>query len=222
MRSALPKVLHPAAGLAARRSRPSRRLGTGASHHHRRGRPWADRLQRSFRAQRQTSERSFRSHNWAPATRCCRPSPPSVGRAGRWSCCLATCRSCPARPFVRCSPPIAQPTPPRRSSPPRWTGPTATGASSAPAARSPGSSKSVMRRRREREIKEINSGIYAFDLEPLFDALRSIGAAERAGRVLPARPGRHLPAADVGRWPRGRWRTPARFAASTAAVSWQR
>jgi bifunctional UDP-N-acetylglucosamine pyrophosphorylase/glucosamine-1-phosphate N-acetyltransferase len=28
----------------------------------------------------------------------------------------------------------------------------------------------------EREIKEINAGIYAFELEPLFDALRSIGA----------------------------------------------
>ena len=33
----------------------------------------------------------------------------------------------------------------------------------------------------EREIKEINSGIYAFDLEGLFDALRSIGAENAQG-----------------------------------------
>ena len=33
----------------------------------------------------------------------------------------------------------------------------------------------------EREIKEINSGIYAFDLAPLFDALRGIGAQNAQG-----------------------------------------
>jgi bifunctional UDP-N-acetylglucosamine pyrophosphorylase/glucosamine-1-phosphate N-acetyltransferase len=33
----------------------------------------------------------------------------------------------------------------------------------------------------EREIKEINSGIYAFDLAPLFEALRGIGAANAQG-----------------------------------------
>ncbi len=33
----------------------------------------------------------------------------------------------------------------------------------------------------EREIDEINSGIYAFDVEPLFDALRSIGSANAQG-----------------------------------------
>jgi bifunctional UDP-N-acetylglucosamine pyrophosphorylase / glucosamine-1-phosphate N-acetyltransferase len=33
----------------------------------------------------------------------------------------------------------------------------------------------------EREIDEINSGIYAFALEPLFSALRSIGAANKQG-----------------------------------------
>ena len=42
----------------------------------------------------------------------------------------------------------------------------------------------------EREIREINSGIYAFALDGLFDAVRSIAVAERAGRVLPARSGR--------------------------------
>jgi bifunctional UDP-N-acetylglucosamine pyrophosphorylase/glucosamine-1-phosphate N-acetyltransferase len=33
----------------------------------------------------------------------------------------------------------------------------------------------------ERQIREINSGIYAFDLEPLFDALRGIGSANAQG-----------------------------------------
>ncbi|MEZ5288602.1 MAG: bifunctional UDP-N-acetylglucosamine diphosphorylase/glucosamine-1-phosphate N-acetyltransferase GlmU [Vicinamibacterales bacterium] len=33
----------------------------------------------------------------------------------------------------------------------------------------------------EREIKEINAGIYAFDLAPLFEALREIGAANAQG-----------------------------------------
>lgn len=33
----------------------------------------------------------------------------------------------------------------------------------------------------EREIREINSGIYAFDLAPLFEALRGIGAANAQG-----------------------------------------
>lgn len=33
----------------------------------------------------------------------------------------------------------------------------------------------------EREIREVNSGIYAFDLEPLFDALREVGAGNAQG-----------------------------------------
>ena len=33
----------------------------------------------------------------------------------------------------------------------------------------------------ERAIREINSGIYAFDLAPLFDALRQIGSANAQG-----------------------------------------
>ena len=48
----------------------------------------------------------------------------------------------------------------------------------------------------QRQIREINSGIYAFDLAPLFDALRDI-AAERPGRVLPDRPGCHLSPAQA-------------------------
>ena len=33
----------------------------------------------------------------------------------------------------------------------------------------------------ERQVREINSGIYAFDLAPLFDSLRSIAAANAQG-----------------------------------------
>jgi bifunctional N-acetylglucosamine-1-phosphate-uridyltransferase/glucosamine-1-phosphate-acetyltransferase GlmU-like protein len=33
----------------------------------------------------------------------------------------------------------------------------------------------------ERAIGEINSGVYAFDLAPLFDALRGIGSANAQG-----------------------------------------
>ena len=39
----------------------------------------------------------------------------------------------------------------------------------------------------ERAIREINSGIYAFALAPLFDALARAGDRQRAGRVLPDR-----------------------------------
>ena len=34
---------------------------------------------------------------------------------------------------------------------------------------------------REREIREINSGIYAFDVAPLFGALRDIGSSNAQG-----------------------------------------
>ena len=47
----------------------------------------------------------------------------------------------------------------------------------------------------ERAIREINSGIYAFDLAPLFAALARDRLGERAGRVLPARPREDLPRA---------------------------
>ena len=44
----------------------------------------------------------------------------------------------------------------------------------------------------ERAIREINSGIYAFALDGLFDALRAIAAGKCADEVLPARSRRHL------------------------------
>ena len=74
----------------------------------------------------------------------------------------------------------------------------------------------------ERTIREINSGIYAFALDGLFDAVREHRRRKRPARVLPARPGGDLPAAG----PRGRdgdrGRTPTRSAASTADRSWRR
>ena len=73
----------------------------------------------------------------------------------------------------------------------------------------------------EREIREINSGIYAFALDGLFDAVRSI-AAENAQREY------YLPDLVAiyrqrgrERRDRDRRRTRTRFAASTAAPSWR-
>ena len=60
----------------------------------------------------------------------------------------------------------------------------------------------------EREIREINSGIYAFALDGLFDAVRSIAARERAERVLPAGSRGDLPAARA--WRRNRDRRESR------------
>ena len=73
---------------------------------------------------------------------------------------------------------------------------------------------------RSAAIGEINSGIYAFDLEPLFEALRSIGSAERAAGVLPAGSRPHVSRARARRRDGGSRRSRARFSASTAAASW--
>ena len=74
----------------------------------------------------------------------------------------------------------------------------------------------------ERAIREINSGIYAFALDGLFDAVRAHRGRERAARVLPA----DLVAIYRQAGPDGRNRdrleSPTRFAASTAASSWRR
>ena len=50
----------------------------------------------------------------------------------------------------------------------------------------------------ERAIREINAGIYVFDLEPLFPALRSHSLPECPGRVLRDGSRGHLPAAAPG------------------------
>ena len=57
----------------------------------------------------------------------------------------------------------------------------ATAASSAPTARSRRSSRSATRPPAQKAITEINSGIYAFDLAPLFAALDTIGTANKQG-----------------------------------------
>ena len=51
----------------------------------------------------------------------------------------------------------------------------------------------------ERQIREINSGIYAFDMGRLFEALGGIAVTERPGRVLPDRPGRDLSPTQAAR-----------------------
>ena len=68
----------------------------------------------------------------------------------------------------------------------------------------------------EREIREINAGIYAFDLDGLFDAVRAIRSENAQGEY-------HLPDL-VGiygrrgrRLKRSRSRTLTRYSASTAA-----
>jgi bifunctional UDP-N-acetylglucosamine pyrophosphorylase/glucosamine-1-phosphate N-acetyltransferase len=63
-----------------------------------------------------------------------------------------------------------------------WSsGPTATAVSCGWTARSPASWKSATRSPAERQLREINSGIYAFDLAPLFDALRGIASQNAQG-----------------------------------------
>ncbi len=61
----------------------------------------------------------------------------------------------------------------------------------------------------ERAIREINSGIYAFDLEPLFGRPLARRRRQRPGRVLPDRPRGHLPRRQPPRGGAGR-RAPRR------------
>ena len=71
-------------------------------------------------------------------------------------------------------------------------------------------------------ITEINSGIYAFDLAPLFARARLDRHREQAGRVLPARSRRDLSQAEARRRDLDGRRAPTRFAASTAVPNLQR
>ena len=72
-----------------------------------------------------------------------------------------------------------------------------------------------------RRIREINSGIYAFDLEPLFAALR-IHRLRRTRRASTTCRTSSASIASAGsgsrRWC---WTIPRRFSASTAAASWR-
>ena len=73
----------------------------------------------------------------------------------------------------------------------------------------------------DRELKEINAGVYAFALAPLFESLRTIGAGNAQGDTIcpissPSTGG------SAGRWPRGPCLSRVRFVVSTAAVSWRR
>jgi bifunctional UDP-N-acetylglucosamine pyrophosphorylase/glucosamine-1-phosphate N-acetyltransferase len=71
----------------------------------------------------------------------------------------------------------------------------------------------------ERQIHEINSGIYAFDLAPLFDALRTIASTNAQGEfyltdLVGIYRRRGLPVETL------QWRGSTRSGASTAAQSW--
>ena len=71
----------------------------------------------------------------------------------------------------------------------------------------------------ERKIKEINAGIYAFDLAPLFDALRSIAAQNAQGEFYLTDLVAIYRRRGLSRGDRRRRRPPTRFAASTAGRS---
>ena len=128
-----------------------------------------------------------------------------VDAARRWSSSAATCRSSAPRRSRELLAPTEQ-----RREPPRWrrpssTTPAATGAWCATrTARSSAWSRPRPRRRdaAEREIREVNTGIYVFAVRR---AARGAAAAERgqrAGRAVPA-PGARLRCADGGpRWRR--------------------
>ena len=117
--------------------------------------------------------------------------------------------------------PSSRPAPRRRSSPRSSTIRTATGGSSGPASRLHVSSRRRTPARPSGTIREINSGIYAFALDGLFDAVRGIAAENAQGEY-------YLPdlvaiyrQRGLERRDRHRRRTPTRFAASTAASSWR-
>ena len=112
--------------------------------------------------------------------------------------------------------------PPPPFLPPRWTRPTGYGRIVRAAdGRIHGIVEEKDASAAERDIREINSGIYAFELAGLFGAVRSI-AAENAQReyylpdLIAIYRKRGLVVETVPR------SIPARFEASTAASSWQR
>ena len=71
----------------------------------------------------------------------------------------------------------------------------------------------------EKALTEFNSGIYAFALDGLFDALRPDRHGERPGRVLPHRPARASSWPTAGASRRSPSPMPTSCAASTAAPS---
>ena len=73
----------------------------------------------------------------------------------------------------------------------------------------------------QRQIKEINSGIYAFDLAPLFDALRGIASQNAQGEFYLTDSSRSI-AAESCRWKRFSSKTHRKFGALTAAQSWRK
>ena len=182
MKSALPKVLHPACGLpliehvlrAADALAPASTVVV-VGHE-------AELVRARLASPARRSRSSSRSPSSGPATRCCRPSTPLAGRRGT---VVVLSGDVPLlRPeTARAAGPDARDAGRGRHGPHGHASTTrpATGGSSARTGRSPRSSSIGTPTPEVRAIREINSSIYAFDLEPLFDALRTIGSANAQG-----------------------------------------
>ena len=184
MKSDVPKVLHQIAG----RALIDRVLDTAAAlephdDDARRGprrRPGA----RASGTALTVCSSSCRSRSSAPATRCCRRRRCCADSRGPSCCCRATCHSSPARALrgPRC----------RRTSEAGAVATVLTAIVERPygygrIVRSQGRITRIVEERdasaAQRTIKEINSGIYAFELAPLFDALDKSGRTTRKASI---------------------------------------
>ena len=201
MKSALPKVLHPLAGrpLIEHVLRTVDELSRGL--HRARRRPRRRRGHGRARAAARRSSSSSSRRSSAPATRCCRPSRRSPARRGTVLLLYADV------PLLQ-SGTLARLLETHHDRARRRDGADGRARRSVrlrahrPRRDRHRSSRIVEERDasgEERAIREINSGIYAFALAPLFDALRRAGDRQRAGRVLPDRSRRDLPAAQPAR-----------------------
>ena len=214
MKSSVPKVLH---GIARphdhRTGAPHRRHRESANHYRRRG-PWRRRAQ-GFPGKEDVSGAAVRAPG--PATRNrprLAPNPARPGRKVRHPRSAfrrrAAAHARDAQRFARNA--CRSGRGGNRHYRQRCHGHTATAESSAPADES---TKIVEERDAsdaQRKITEINSGIYAFALEPLFKALDSLGTANNQGEYyLPdliaiyrkqRKPRRHLHRRADGRGPR--------------------
>ena len=219
MKSARPKVLHQVAGAAddrlrARHGRRARRRDA-----HRGGRP---RSRTGAGGAGRSRGPPVRPAGAAAGNRPRRAAGGRCSRAsrGRWSCCRATCRCCRSTRCARCSRATRRRAPPPPSSPPSSTNPYGYGR----ILRDGDAVTGIVEQRdatpAEREIREINSGIYAFDLEPLFPSLAEI-ASNNAQQEFYLTDLVAIAAARGGGC--RRWSSTARrrFSASTAAPSWR-
>ena len=221
MKSALPKVLHPVAGrpMIEHVLQTAESLSPATVTRDRRT-PGRHRSGAPGEVARACSSPS-RSLSWGPRTPCSRPSRCWPAGPERWSCSRATCRSCSRRRSGGSSRRTVAPAPQRPWSQPRSSGRTATAASSGPTGGSRESSRNATPRRPSGRSRDQQRHLRLRPRAAVRRAARH-RLAERAGRVLPDRPDRHLPAAQAaGR--DARWSTTRRkSAASTAAPNWRK